>query len=183
MQISRSCNVSHFLQLCMFILYYSYSIHSVDSTHNPQRITLYLGGRSFYQIRSWRFLVEFLHGSPWVLDVGLFIGSNHLGFLSDWFVDCLLSFGLVRSWIFLVVLLQHTLLFLGVVLFVRVWRDFLQRSIELGHCGLDVLCGGPRPSTFFLSVKFFVRSNHQDWLLDHWSGLVFFCCQSFCWIR
>jgi hypothetical protein len=136
---------------------------------SPQRITLYVRGRSFCRIRSRGFLVKFLHGSPLVLEVGLFVesdyrdvsvrllhglscffevgpfvGSNNVGFLSDCFVDCLLSFGLVRSWIFFVMLLQHTLLFLGVVLFVRVWRDFLQRPIELGRCGLNVLCGDPQ---------------------------------------
>ena len=59
-----------------------------------------LGGRSFCRIGLWRFPVRLFHGSPCVLEVGLFVGSNHVGFLSDCFVDCILSFGLVRSLIF-----------------------------------------------------------------------------------
>ena len=99
-------------------------------------IVLGLGGWSFCQIGLWRFPVRLLHGSPCILEVGLFVGSNHVGFLSDCFVDCLLSFGLVRSWIFfshVAMLLEHNHLFLGVVLFVRVWRDFLKRPIALGR--------------------------------------------------
>ena len=40
---------------------------------SPQRITLYLGGWSFCRIGSWGFLVGLLHGSPLVLEVGLFV--------------------------------------------------------------------------------------------------------------
>ena len=100
----------------------------------PSWIALSLGGRSFCRIRLWRFPVRLLHRSPCVLEVGLFVGSNHVGFLRDFFAYCLLSFGLVRSWIF----------FFVVLLFVRVWRVFLQRPIEFGSCGLDALSGDPR---------------------------------------
>ena len=71
---------------------------------------------------------------------------------------CLLGWSGHKS--FFVMLLQYTHLFLGVVLFVRVWKNFLQRPIELGHCGLDAL-------PFVLSVEFLVESDHEDCLLDH----------------
>ena len=140
----------------------------------PSWIALGLGGRSFCRIRLWIFPVRLLHGSPCALEVGLFIGSNHVGFLSDCLVDCLLSFGLVRSWIFFVVFLQHTLLFFGLVLFFRVWRYFLQRPIELGRCGLDVLCGGPQHSPFCLINWIFSRIGSWGSVVESFSGSYIF---------
>ena len=82
---------------------------------------------------------------------------------------CLLGWS--GHWSFFVMLLQYTYLFLGVVLFVRVWRDFLQRPIELGRCGLDVLCGGPQCSPFCLISWIFRR-------IGSWESVVGSCVGS-----
>ena len=94
-------------------------------------IPLCLGGWSFCWIESCRFSVRLLPLLPSVFWVGQIMD------------------------LFCCVMLQHTLLFLGVVLFVMVWRDFLQRPIELGRCGLDVLCGGPQRPPFCLISRIF----------------------------
>ena len=114
------------------------------------------------------------NGSPYILEVGLFVESNQVYFLSDYFVDWLMSFGLVRSWILFVVLLQYTLLFLELVLFVRVWRDILQRPIELERCGPDVLCGGPQRSPFCLISRIFSRIGSWGLVVRSFIGSCFF---------
>ena len=54
-------------------------------------IGLYLRGQSFCQIRSWGFPIRLLHGLPYILEVNLFVRSDHGDFPSDCFMDRLIS--------------------------------------------------------------------------------------------
>ena len=105
------------------------------------------------RLGSWRLV--FL--SDWIMEIFcwisswitfcLFVGCEHEGFLLDYFVNYLLSFVSVRSWIFLIVLLNYILLFLERC-FLRIWRGFLRSPIYFGRCGMDYLFGGPQGSPF-----------------------------------
>ena len=105
--------------------------HKSPVINIPQRITLYLGGRSFCRIESCRFPVRLLHLFPSVF----WVGQIMVLFLSCCF--------------------NIPFCFWGVVLFVKVWRDFLQRPNEL----IRALWAGwfvwwPPVLPFVLSVEF-----------------------------